>query len=1172
MMCKKCTRKSFVLAILLLFPAAFIQAQQIVPAVTPLPVTPGETETEAGKTDSPGPTQAPQSLYESTLKIDIESASYYELYAWCQELGLATAGVFNDLRQRLLQYYKIPVEGTEDQASGNGATGKPGTKTIIIKSASDSEYFKVEEIDENYLVLKGDVAVEVVDRDQDVIHQIKAKRIVLNQTQNFITAEENVEYGIIRSGGKPEVFKGESFSFNLNTWDGVFYKGIGTTSGEVKEGQSIEFTFYGNTITRLSNDTVILDEGGITSSHDKEDPYWQIKATKIIVLAPGEWTIANAVLCIGRVPLLYIPFFFYPGDELFFSPVIGYRDREGTFLQTTTYFLGKKEKKKSPFSFLRATEDTQTTGSTEIHGLFLRNVKSKTPQAQPQNKDWVTKLMVDLYSRLGGFAGVNMNFPPAFKLNGGVGVSRSLYPFYTSSGTLTYTVFSPDDNVDHWNTLNFFGYELPIRFGLDTSFTTSLFENVVALSGNMEIYSDPFFPTDFYSRKEDMDFSKLFGLSQADIQAQTQVPSKLQFTWYARSILSLSKFMPAPVIRNLSVNYLNMELSWSSKNVSLPDAYSPFRMFYFPDRLIAPNWKTTIEGDIFSVSTARTGSVTDNKSIQDDPGRGFRLPDEIKDPQAGAGAQSPDEAKPDLVLPDKRPDVASLRFGSRDSSFTLSYSIAPLLELENQFDTEQWKTIEQVNYSFKYSRFINEVPFSLISLAKIYGDYIRFENKATMNESFRVMFNRASRIDDSAWNQLQQSDYAATYVRLTDNSLFTLKPFLEVYGFQNSLLNYRLNWMFYNYKNTAPSGDSPLFGSTALEWTKDTVSLHSLDSTIRYQTDAQPVTFTAATTLPPIDPKIDSTIEFYIWLLKTNGSITLRQYADVWQPDPFSVTETFDFAPICALSGIYMYDYRDAINPPDISLSTVLKLLKLDPASPYLLEQELAYDARTTNFTRYRALLTISAFRSEFVAEKIPPLLNFDNAEGTLVLDTANPIFVPNYLSDSFNSKIAEFAFWKQRIFTSLSLNTTAKYVFQRFSDSSFTFNLTFNFEIAEFLTIVFTSESYNNNIYRYIPGVPEIVETQWINPVVDLVKSFNFFNSKDRMESNFKISKLSISVMHKMYDWDLGFDFSGIFQKDTSLNTWIWMPTFSISVRWHDIPEIKKEMKGDNKSLNIWT
>ena len=37
-----------------------------------------------------------------------------------------------------------------------------------------------------------------------------------------------------------------------------------------------------------------------------------------------------------------MPFFYYPKDEMIFNPVFGYKPREGYYVQTTTYLVGRK--------------------------------------------------------------------------------------------------------------------------------------------------------------------------------------------------------------------------------------------------------------------------------------------------------------------------------------------------------------------------------------------------------------------------------------------------------------------------------------------------------------------------------------------------------------------------------------------------------------------------------------------------------------------------------------------------------------------------------------------------------------------------------------------------------------------------------------------------------------
>ena len=48
------------------------------------------------------------------------------------------------------------------------------------------------------------------------------------------------------------------------------------------------------------------------------------------------------------------------------------------------------------------------------------------------------------------------------------------------------------------------------------------------------------------------------------------------------------------------------------------------------------------------------------------------------------------------------------------------------------------------------------------------------------------------------------------------------------------------------------------------------------------------------------------------------------------------------------------------------------------------------------------------------------------------------------------------------------------------------------------------------------------------MNPVVDLARSFNFFNPADRYTSAFKIRSLSLKAVHHLHDWDLSFEYTG--------------------------------------------
>ena len=56
--------------------------------------------------------------------------------------------------------------------------------------------------------------------------------------------------------------------------------------------------------------------------YNEDDPHWHIDATRTWLLPGGELAMFNALLYVGYVPVLYLPAFYYPKDELVFNPVL----------------------------------------------------------------------------------------------------------------------------------------------------------------------------------------------------------------------------------------------------------------------------------------------------------------------------------------------------------------------------------------------------------------------------------------------------------------------------------------------------------------------------------------------------------------------------------------------------------------------------------------------------------------------------------------------------------------------------------------------------------------------------------------------------------------------------------------------------------------------------------
>ncbi|MCK4516599.1 MAG: LPS-assembly protein LptD, partial [Spirochaetaceae bacterium] len=402
--------------------------------------------------DAPGPATENEPevrttaiLNEQTLGRDIETAGFYELIAWLEGLNQSTTGDRDALRRRVLDYYGLTTEepGAEDERT-----------PLVVDSAARTRYFTLDEIDERYVRLSGGVTLTLRDDERDVTHQIVADEVTYNQDLNILSASGDVIYTLDR-GGAIEQFTGAALTVQLDDWEGAFVQGV-TERARTIEGEQVDFSFAGSYITRSSDDVVVMEDGRVTSS-TADPPNYEIRADKIWVLSPGEWGLRNAHLYVGRVAVFYFPFFFRPGNELFFNPSVGVRDREGRFIQTTTYILGEPEEPESAFSFLQIAEEEGTTGAQKIEGLYL--VPDEAADLAPPDSGAVLRILTDIYTKLGAYVAIDGEFPEAGALNNlevylGLGMSRQIYTYnFSGGGTTTYSPYylTGDEAIPVWN-------------------------------------------------------------------------------------------------------------------------------------------------------------------------------------------------------------------------------------------------------------------------------------------------------------------------------------------------------------------------------------------------------------------------------------------------------------------------------------------------------------------------------------------------------------------------------------------------------------------------------------------------------------------------------------------------------------------------------------------------
>jgi len=1084
------------------------------------------------------PESSASSLLQETLPRDIETASYYELVAWCRKLELDESGSRKTLQERLFAYFKV------DPPPGEEAKTSEERRSLEIKSAGESEYFTIEEIEEDYIILRGGVEVEL--HDKNVLHRIKAEKIILNQSADIITAQGGVEYVLEREDSS-EVFRGESLTFDIESWEGVFFHG-GTETEREFEGEKTLFHFSGETISRLENDTIVLEHGNITSCDLSEDPHYQIKAKKIWVLAPGEWAIQNAVLYIGRVPMLYLPFFFHPGDEFFFHPAIGYRDREGNFLQTTTYLIGKKERKKSPFSFLALAQEDDQEYTRKIDGLFLRQEKT---EAEPQeNENWFLKVMADIYSRLGGMIGLHGNFSPHITFKVGVGRSRSLflidglYTPYWSEGSSQYR--------SYWNDSRLFGLEIPLRWGMETSWKMG--EGKFTLSGLFEYYSDPYFSSDFYNRAENIDWSRMLGMEE-EAELDASVSEKWNLNWELNATGDLAP--DNPLFSTVSLPYLKGSVYWQNRELQNADNYplsaDPGRHFYYPVSMQMPSAEIHVAGKILEMSSNKSSakviedSAAENDQsaeiVSEEPGKGYLLPDlqpveslEYSKVQTLSEEFAGTEMLENLRLPATKKDLY-VQPEREDLSLVLSYDLRPSIIVENTLNSENWQSPEDVDYESQYITMVASDTTTLDYNLDLQEGWITMNQGLNYTGTYQTRNRGTSETIDN-WEDLVMNDYQQTRSDLATTMLVSFYPLMDSPDFKYSFLTYKLNWIFFSsiLNEGLSAYGSPVYYNRTGEWNSDTVKEHNAQGRFEYSPLERAHSLTLSAQLPPLLASISGELIFYLWILKSRvNSVYSEISPDNWELQPLEVEESLE------------------INE-EVSISETLR-----------------FDLESSLLTKSISAVNLWNFNASFTAERLlavewSTISGWQEQSGT-------EEFMASNLQLGYTSDPEPLFLWKNRIWLESSMNTAWNMDLRKFTENSLDFTFTLDLFIYKFLEFSFSSVHANNLTHRYFPAFTNELDIPWTNPVTDLLRSFNFWNVDDRYSSAFKLKNIALKAIHHLHDWDLSFIYEGKPVLITDLSgdlKYRWESTFSIFLQWIAIPEMKSTVRGEGSDFYV--
>ncbi len=1095
------------------------------------------------------------------------------------------------------------------------ASGDEEKSVITIESAQKSEYKKDEKSGEDSIVLTGDVKISVARGKNTTV--ITANTINYNRATDMIYAEGNVS--LSQSGG--ETISAASLLFNTATLEGVFDDGraVHESSDAINLPSGSKLIVASDIFGRDSGGTVAFKTGELTFCDD-DDPHWRIKATRIWLLPGGEFAFLNAVLFVGHVPLMWLPAFYYPKDELVFNPAFGYRAREGYFINTTTYLYGRKPADAVSTADLNSSSESSdstdkidffsfmNTGSMKEQrreGLVLHNLDEDFTG----DTSSYFKVMADYYANLGAMVGFDGAFKPGTYLTSlettlKLGFSNTVF----KSSSVYLSKNSSGDVVS--DSGYFMGKKYPFRFQANLKATLA---KPFSLTLSLPVYSDPYFSDDFDTRAETMDWIDYAmsggGTDSDDDDDVTEISS---YTWS----LSGSKTFKVPdffnpFVTTFSISSFSSSVVYSSKaNTALSSwseyaadstwaTYTPERKFYYPSTVTPFKISTKIAGNLVQIPSTKKNSSSSGSKLS------LKVPEELdesKSESSGANSEFVDSKSKDSESVDSKPgDSESADSKSSDSSESSSSADSASPESDSQNSENEpvlaetalpslsspsfsTTSLDGISYNLGYSvspDFTSQLSYSSANLTQpddfswqdMQSTYIQLKAPTTLTSKIGYRGNFATLTDTFTFNPVYQKH---PYLKITDTT--SEGGYTESSANSIKKTDYaarKLDLTDTNALTLKPFHLTKHFSDTSITW-NTTIKMLELE----YDTDSDidDPQWTYLTT-DLTDEDCVTTHNLNIVLAASEFDKKLTQQLSLTstlppQVDEYKGTLTlgFPYLTLTAGTGIKQTSSTDDTWVKEdftqtASLSLFNSKLKFTQSYVYDMEEE---EKDSLKFA-------LSGFGLQAAKTwSYTTSYEFDSDSGWK--STGEKEFQPYQTSLAYSSGTKTFKYLSDKVSLAPSLSTSVVYDDLRPTNSYFKFIPALTFKINDFLNISFSAETKNSQIFRYFCSEDEYQSYYKGNGernfLQDLIDSFRFDDTAKRTSSGFKIQTFKIDVTHELDDWDFNCSFSikprymyssSQTGYDSSKGKYYdYSPYFSISVAWRPLASMKTEIVDD--------
>jgi len=1038
---------------------------------------------------------------QNVLEMDIRTSTLSELAAWSRRNGLPEGGTSADLARRLREHYGLPLEGQ--------VNAREGQRVITIESARTTEYFTIHAVDEEYARLSGEVVISL--RDGDAVHEIRAWDILFNRTRNIITASGGVEYRRVQ-GDTIETFRGDSITIDLDNWASVFLGGI---SERALEGEGTTYLFAGTVISRDEEETTVLRDATISSVG--EDSLWSLTASRVWLLPGSDFAILNAVLRVGHIPVFYFPFFFFPADQMIFHPVIGSRTREGSFVNTTTWILGRPRTEGGSESSIMRIMGGAGDMDRVREGVFLRSTGRR---AEPETGPSLS-LLVDFYTNLGAYIGTELSLPGmgilgATNLSMGIGLSRTL----VNVPGVGYTPFFPNfDGETDRNYSQLLFFRVPFRYRFITD--GSIRGRYGSLSWRVPLYSDPLMDSDFMDRSTEMDWLNMIQQGAAAVEEQGGTRNHLRDPVWELTGQIQPRFPDMrPFITSISIAPIRSSLSFrtiETRNIPSTDirAHSPMRFFFAPSTATLYSASGSIAGNPIRLGGGgvQAAGVALAQPERENPLEGIGTPISPFEVPEDDPPPPPRDPADTLIPPvlNQRFDLPSIGWGN--TTFNLDYTLSPSSGSTLRFDTGGWTEFDDVDW-----REVESVVTNVAGSGRIGLNFRFFDNFLTntftftgsghwrqfsyLNEEASEFLTAAGEPDPARIAARRLQEYRQTHFTTSYAIDTNFRPFHRHPVFGMSRLQHTLGGLAVRSEFIG-DGENPEWELVYGEWTKERIDRHQLVGSINARIMDMNQVLSATAHLPPRDPAYTMNAEFNIWITRTTANWGIRFPED---EDPRHDPFNFNHVITVRNFGNFTQGFR------------------MDTE-----EREVTQLNSTLNLTRWGLTASFRADRMvgrEFVPDpgggEWGEWRNRQDEYGNPLEPTIRPRDFQLQHRGRFERSP------RNNILNTFHVDVGTRTVFdlQEFTNSNFTFNITSTLG-TRFLSLRLGAESVNNDIFRYFrnwPGFRDapipLPDGPQNNLFLDLVNSFRFDDESLRRASGFKIRSFTVGAERSFGDW----------------------------------------------------